>query len=70
MLLWPVIGAIVVQCWEPFRDWAYNGRNVMPLWEVAEERTALKMGLAAIWPLTITYSLVVYPAMGIIHRLF
>ena len=69
-LLWPVIGAIVVGIWELLRAWAYNGKKVESLWDNDNERTSIKMGLAAIWPVTFAYSVVVYPSMAIITRLF
>ena len=64
LLLWPVVGAIVVGLVEVFREWAYQGREKDEIFE------GEKMGLAAVWPLTLLYALVVYPTIGIIHRLF
>ena len=69
MLLWPVIGAIVVGLWSGLRNWAYEG-DTPNLWNSDEEQTAIRMGLAAFWPLTLSYSIIVYPSMAIIHRLF
>jgi hypothetical protein len=60
---WPIVGATVVWVTGNLRDWAY-GRHDRQLDE------AERIGLASIWPLTFIYSVVVYPSMGIIHRLF
>lgn len=63
LLLWPVAGAIIVGLHDRLREWAYQGGCARL---EADERIAL----AACWPLTLTYSLVVYPSLAIIHRLF
>lgn len=62
LLLWPIIGAVVAELSNTFREWAYIKCD-----RVGKEE---KIVLAAIWPLTFLYALIVYPAMAIINRLF
>jgi len=63
LLFWPIVGAMVVGFAGNLRHWAYCGK-------AAEFDDEDKLALAAVWPITLMYSVVVYPSMGIIHRLF
>ena len=62
IVMFPVIGSVVARMCVAMRTWAYE--NAEPL-----ERSNL-VGIAAIWPVAFCYAVVVYPCVGIIHRIF
>jgi len=62
-LIYPIVGAVAVFLTESLRRWAYVGKATQL---EAEER--LIMG--ALWLVTLVVSLLIYPFLGIIHRVF
>jgi len=60
---WPFAGWLATAICRGLRLWAYAG-------EVDEWTKGERIVLAAIWPLTLLWSFIVYPAMGLIYRLF
>ena len=63
-LLWPICGVLTLLFCEALRDWAYKGQRYS-LFD-----RGMRLVLAAFWPLTMMFSAVVYPSIGMIHRLF
>jgi hypothetical protein len=62
-LAYPIIGAFMVRFCELLRGWGTKGEY--SIWDSGE-----RLFFGAIWPLTLTLSLIVYPFLGIINRLF
>ena len=65
LLFWPIAGTIAVWAAELLREIMYPEYEVGVL-----EKETPRAAMAAIWPLRLLYAIVVYPAMGIIRRLF
>ena len=62
-LLWPFVGWLATAIGRWLRRWAYKH-------EVDEWTKGERIVLAAFWPFSLIYSVIVYPAMGLIYRLF
>lgn len=62
--VWPLIGAAIIDLHRALRKWAFEGETM----EVISK--AHLVMLAAAWPVTLFYALVVYPCVGIVRRQF
>lgn len=61
--LYPVLGAFAVGLIEATRAWAYSGSQ-------DEWTRAHRLMLAAVWPFSFLVGMILYPCLGLIHRLF
>lgn len=60
---YPIVGAIVIRFCEFLRLWATKGEYYK--WE-----GDLRLFFGALWPITLTFSLIIYSFLGIINRIF
>lgn len=62
-ILYPVVGAFIVALCRLLRSWGHKG-NAND-WDKGE-----RIFYAAVWPITLCVSVILYPSLGIINRLF
>lgn len=63
MFAYPLVGAVAIRLCELLRMWGTKGAHYK--WNDEE-----RLFYGAFWPVTTTVSLVIYPFLGIMHRLY